>query len=98
MSNTVKIQVPIDKDVRDALERKAHSYGFDSVQAYIRFWAKAVVDNRPVRLDPDDEWGEPRIEAIARWKRQEAELAVERKAGTLKEFYSAEDLLKDLRS
>lgn len=42
----VKIQVPMDKKVRDGLEKKAKDLGFDSAQAYIRFWAKAEVEGR----------------------------------------------------
>lgn len=93
MSNTVKIQVPIDKDVRDALERKAHSYGFDSVQAYIRFWAKAVVDNRRVDLEVDD-WGEPSPEAADRLDK----LADEAKHGinVSGPCHTVEEFMKDL--
>jgi hypothetical protein len=46
-----KIQIPMEVDVRDALARKAKSLGFDSLQAYIRVWAKAEVDNRVVDFD-----------------------------------------------
>lgn len=88
----------MDKDVRDALQERATSFGFDSIQAYIRFWAKAVVDNRQVTLGFDDDWGEPSPEAVSRWKQQEAELATERKAGTLKRFQNVDDLMEDLRS
>ena len=62
---TVKLQVPMDKKVRDGLEIKAHSLGFDSAQAYIRVWAKAEVDGRKVNLDVDD-WGVPSPKAVER--------------------------------
>lgn len=65
MSAQVKLQVPIDKDVRDRLEARATNLGFDSVQAYIRFWAKAEVDGREVDFG-EDNWGEPTPEAAAR--------------------------------
>ena len=47
---TTKLQVPIDSDVRDGLEIRAKELGFDSAQAYIRFWAKAEVEGRKVDL------------------------------------------------
>lgn len=46
----VKLQVPMDKDVRDGLEKRAKDLGFDSAQAYIRFWAKAQTDGRSYYL------------------------------------------------
>jgi hypothetical protein len=45
------IQVPIDKSVKEAWEEYVARYGFDSVQSYIRFIAKADVDGRKVDLD-----------------------------------------------
>lgn len=96
MSNTVKLQVPMDKSLRDAFEKRATSLGFDSAQAYIRFWAKAVVDGRRVDLDVDD-WGEPSPEALARWAQQEKEIEAERQAGTLQSFSTVEEFMKDLR-
>lgn len=49
--NTVKLQVPIEKDVRDKWEGYARRNGFDSLQAYIRFLAKADIDGRRVNLE-----------------------------------------------
>jgi len=92
----VKIQVPIDKDVRDRLEKRAESLGFDSVQAYIRFWAKAEVEGRKVDLGEDD-WGEPSPEAAARLNRLAEDMERDHKAGTLKAFNSVEEFMKDLR-
>ena len=51
----VTIQIPIEEEMRDALRRKAHFLGFDSIQAYIRFWAKAEVEDRKVEID-DHAW------------------------------------------
>ena len=47
---TTKLQVPIDGNIRAGLEIRAKELGFDSAQAYIRFWAKAEVDGRRVDL------------------------------------------------
>jgi hypothetical protein len=41
--------------MRDALRRKAHFLGFDSIQAYIRFWVKAEVEGRKVEIG-DHDW------------------------------------------
>lgn len=49
--NIVKLQVPMSEDVKDALELKSKALGFDSVQAYIRFWAKAEADGRTVNFN-----------------------------------------------
>ena len=64
MSTQVKIQVPIDKDIRDGLEKRASALGFDSIQAYIRVWAKAELDGRALSFG--DSWGEASPEAAAR--------------------------------
>lgn len=37
----VTIQVPMKNELHDKLKYQAESIGFDSVQAYIRFWATA---------------------------------------------------------
>lgn len=50
INKIVTIQIPIEKEMRDALHRKAHFLGFDSIQAYIRFWAKAEVEGREVEV------------------------------------------------
>ena len=36
----------MDKEVRDGLEKRAKSLGFDSAQAFIRVWAKAEAEGR----------------------------------------------------
>jgi hypothetical protein len=92
---TTKLQIPIDKDVRDGLEKRAQSLGFDSAQAYIRFWAKAEVDGRRVDLGEDD-WGEPSPAAAVRLNRWAEEAKADIKAGKSKEFTSVDDFMKDL--
>lgn len=51
----VKLQIPMDKVVKDGLEKRAKSLGFDSAQAYIRFWAKAEVDGRQFYIGEPEE-------------------------------------------
>lgn len=97
MSTQVKIQVPIDKQVRDKLEARATKLGFDSIQAYIRFWAKAEVDGREVNFGEDD-WGEPPAHVVERWDHQLAGHEADRKAGKVKSFKTADEALDYLHS
>lgn len=94
--NTVKLQVPMDKDVRDALEKRAEQLGFDSAQAYIRFWAKAEADGRQVEFG--DDWGSPSANSIKMWESDIKELETSRKNGSLKSFETVSDLMEDLMS
>jgi antitoxin component of RelBE/YafQ-DinJ toxin-antitoxin module len=91
---TTKLQIPIDQEVREGLERRARALGFDSAQAYIRVWAKAEADGR--KLDFDGKAVVLSPEANARYEQMIAELDEERKAGNIKEFNSVEDFMKDL--
>lgn len=91
---TTKLQIPIDQEVREGLERRARSLGFDSAQAYIRVWAKAEAEGR--KLDFDGKAVVLSPEANARYEKMIAELDAEKKAGKAKEFTSVEDFMKDL--
>jgi antitoxin component of RelBE/YafQ-DinJ toxin-antitoxin module len=91
---TTKLQIPIDQDVREGLERRAHSLGFDSAQAYIRVWAKAEAEGR--KLDFDSKTVVLSPEANARYEQMITELDEEKKSGKVKEFNSVEDFMKDL--
>jgi antitoxin component of RelBE/YafQ-DinJ toxin-antitoxin module len=85
-----KLQIPIDQDVRERLERRARSLGFDSAQAYIRVWAKAEADGR--KLDFDGKAVVLSPEANARYEQMIAELETEKP----QEFASVDDFMKDL--
>ncbi len=89
-----KLQIPIDKDVREALERRALSLGFDSVQAYIRVWAKAEADGRTLDFDGRTVTLSP--EADERYRRMVAELEAEKKAGNVKTFKTVDEFMEDL--
>ena len=93
MSDT-KLQIPIDQDVREGLERRARSLGFDSAQAYIRVWAKAEADGR--KLDFDGKAVVLSPEANARYEQMIAELEAEKKAGRVKVYTSVDGFMKDL--
>lgn len=92
---TTKLQVPIDSDVRDGLELRAKELGFDSAQAYIRFWAKSEVEGRRIDL------GSPSItlseSADNRYEDAIAEMAKLRKAGKLKAYSTVEEFMENLK-
>jgi hypothetical protein len=92
---TTKLQVPIDSDVRDGLEIRAKELGFDSAQAYIRFWAKSEVEGRKI------DFGSPSVTlspaADARYDKSIANMDKLRKAGKLKVYSTVEEFMEDLR-
>jgi len=90
--NQVKLQVPIDKAVRDGLEKRAKRLGFDSVQAYIRFWAKAEVDGRIISMG-EPELMTPKLEKLL----GEVEAQVAR-GEVSPAFDNAEDAIKYLNN
>lgn len=89
-----KLQIPIDQDVREGLERRARSLGFDSAQAYIRVWAKAEADGR--KLDFDGKTIALSPEANARYEQMVAELEAEKSSGKIQKFLSVDEFMKDL--
>ncbi len=46
MPEITRVNIPIDTEIFIRLERRARKLGFDSVQAYVRVWAKAEVEGR----------------------------------------------------
>jgi hypothetical protein len=87
----------MDKTMRDGLAKHAEQLGFDSLQAYMRFLAKADIDGRRIDLDADS-WGQPSQKAMARWENQLKDLPRQLKAGEAKSFDGTEDPLAYLRS
>ena len=83
------------RDVRDKLEARALSLGFDSAQAYIRFWAKAESDGRRVSYGEDD-WGQPSAAAAARLNKAAEEAKRDLKAGKLKAYHTVDEFMADL--
>lgn len=84
----------MDQDVRDGLERRARSLGFDSAQAYIRVWAKAEADGRKLDFDGKSVVLSP--EANARYEAMIADLEADKLAGRVEEFSSVDGFMKDL--
>lgn len=92
---TTKLQVPIDNNIRDGLEQRAKELGFDSAQAYIRFWAKSEVEGRKI------DFGTPMVtlspQADSRYEKAVADMAKLRKAGKLKAYSTVDEFMKDLK-
>jgi len=92
---TIKLQVPIDNAVRDGLEQRAKELGFDSAQAYIRFWAKSEVEGRKI------DFGTPMLtlspDADNRYEKAVENMEKLRKAGKLKAYSTVDDFMKDLK-
>lgn len=91
--STVKLQVPIEKDVRDKWEDYARRNGFDSLQSYIRFLAKADIDGRRVNLEESVRLSPS---AETRYAKEIAEHEAARQNGTINSFQGIDDLMNDL--
>ncbi|MDL2341849.1 MAG: hypothetical protein QFB87_02095 [Patescibacteria group bacterium] len=91
---TVKLQVPIESAVRDALEQRARSLGFDSAQAYIRVWAKAEAEGRTLDFDSKPVTLSP--EADARYQRLVAELETQKMTSN-EVFHTVDEFMQDLK-
>lgn len=91
--STVKLQIPITKDVRDKWEQFARRNGFDSLQAYIRFLAKADIDGRRINLEESVRLSS---DAERRYEKEISEHEKLRAQGETKSYDSASALLKDL--
>jgi hypothetical protein len=95
MTNDTTLHIPIERAVREQLEARAKRLGFDSVQAYIRVWAKAEAEGRTLSFG--DEWGEPTPAAAARLQRLATEALKQNAAGKLPAYQTVGDFLTDLR-
>ena len=92
---TTKLQVPIDIEVRNGLELRAKELGFDSAQAYIRFWAKSEVEGRKI------DFVLPMVtlsdQADSRYERAIKDMSILRKEGKLKTYTSVNEFMEDLK-
>ena len=93
---SIKLQIPIDPEVREGLERRARSLGFDSAQAYIRVWAKAEADGRTLDFDGKAVALSP--EANERYVKMVAELDGEKESSKPKTFTSVNEFMEDLKA
>ena len=55
MKTITTLHVPMEQTVRQKLMAEAKRLGFDSLQAYIRVWAKAEADGRRINFDDRNE-------------------------------------------
>lgn len=84
----------MDKDIREKWTQYAQRNGFDSLQAYIRFIAKADIDGRRVDLAIDN-W-QPTPDEAKRLDKLAEE--AERGSNVSKPFYTTEEALAYLHS
>jgi hypothetical protein len=96
MSNAkVKIQIPLDKTLRDAIDVHARELGFSSVQDFTRVMYSAVLrDNMGFSLSGAEEQLSPAVEA--RYKKMLKEHEVDAKAGKVKTYTDVGSFLDDL--
>lgn len=95
MSNpTVKLQIPLDKSLRDAITKHAYELGFSSVQDFTRVMYSTVVRDdmqlsftKSERLSPS---------ATARYKKMIKEHETSVKAGNVKTYNDTDSFLADL--
>ena len=99
MSNpTIKLQIPLDKALRDKVAKHARDQGFSSIQDFTRVMYSALVrDKLKVSLKSEDE---PYLspEAKVRYAKQLADLPRQLKTGEAKSFDNVEDFLADLKN
>lgn len=99
MSNSiVKVQVPMEKSLRDALEELATDRGFDSIQAYFRFVATNDVKGRKVTFEDWEPWPAPSPELLAKWDREIEEMKEQEKRGEIESFTTVEDAMAHLNA
>ncbi|HVC36026.1 MAG TPA: hypothetical protein VNE40_01080 [Candidatus Dormibacteraeota bacterium] len=96
MSNTiVKLQIPLDKSLRDAVDKHARQLGFSSVQDFTRVMYSTVVsDKLKFSLSNNAEHISPVAEA--RYEKMLAEHVVDKKTGKVKTYTGIDDFLADL--
>src|SRR5262245_32908930 len=95
--STVKLQVPIDKSLKDRSLKRAKRLGFNSLQDLTRVLLAGFADGREVDFG-EDEWGEPPIQVMKRWDKEIAEHKRMEKTGKVKSYTNVDELMKDLLS
>jgi len=95
--STIKLQIPIDKSLKERSLKRAKALGFNSLQDLTRVLLAGFADSRTVSFGEDD-WGEPTPEAAARLNRWAEEAVRDSKAGKLKSFTTVEEMMAHLRS
>ena len=91
---TVKLQIPLNKSLRDRVAKHAHSMGFSSVQDFTRVLYATVVRQK-LQLGIEQETLSP--QAAKRYDRMVREHEADRKAGKVKSYTDVEEFLADLK-
>ena len=91
--SVVKLQVPIDKNLRERSLKRAKRLGFNSLQDLTRVLLAGFADERQINFD-DDSWGEPTPEAAARINKAADE--AKRGINVSKQFKSIEEMMAHL--
>lgn len=94
---TVKLQIPLNKSLRDKIEKHARSLGFSSVQDFTRVMYSTVLENN-MRLSFSDPEERLSPEAEARYMKQLERHEIDRKAGKVQSFDNPEDALRFLHN
>lgn len=93
-TSTVKLQIPLDKSLRDAITTHAHELGFSSVQDFTRVLYSTVVRNDMQLNLAVSERVSP--SAASRYKKMLTEHAANTKAGKVKTYGGIDSFLADL--
>ncbi len=91
MSKITTLHIPIEQRVRQRLTAKAKRLGFDSLQAYIRVWAKAQADERQLHFGEPEQMT-PKLERLIAKVEREVE-----RGEVSGPFTTAEDFLAALK-
>ncbi len=89
--STIKLQVPIDKSLKERSLKRAKSLGFNSLQDLTRVLLAGFADGRAINFGEDD-WGEPTQEAADRINKAAEE--AKRGINVSRPFYTAEEALE----
>lgn len=95
-TTTVKLQIPLDKALRDEVEKHARAQGFSSIQDFTRvMYSTLLRNNMQLSLENSDEdLLSPKAEA--RYARQLKQHERDRKAGKVKGFSDVNEALNYL--
>lgn len=97
--NTTILQVPMDKDFKDSVQKRAEETGFSSLQDFLRFVMTQFLSNKftvSMAYNEPDEILTPAQEKILTKRYNQA--LKERAEGKLKSYSNVDDMMKDLRN
>jgi len=89
------MQVPISRELKESWDEYVSAHGFDSIQSYIRYIAKANVDGRKVNLDEGIQLSS---EAIERYNKMIEDIESDPEKHTVGPFDSVDTMFDNLES